>query len=201
MARPPADSIAIETPERILAAAEIEFATHGLALARLSDIAARAGIRRPSLLHHFASKERLYEVVVRASFERLGGALRTCWVGQGAFVAQLAAVTRAFDAFLQAEPEVARLVVRELLAPGGPGQAVLLGEVAPLLDEIETWIVAAGGPRLRAGMPVRAAVLHVVSDALLQSASGALRTPLWGEPPPDTSWRIARTILLAEEPA
>ena len=74
MGRPLASAAATATPERLLDAAEQCFA-QGYDAARLEDIAAAAGIRRPSLLYHFASKDDLYAAVVRRTFARLGAAL------------------------------------------------------------------------------------------------------------------------------
>lgn len=198
MARPVADPAAVDTPTRILQAAEHEFAARGLEGARLADIADRAGIRRPSLLHHFPTKEALYAAVVRGAFARLGAALVESRRADG-FAAQLEATARAYDAFLGREPQVARIVVHELTAPEGPGQALLLGQVAPLLDDVEAWI-AAHPRRLRPGVRIRAAILRFVADGMLRAASGALRDPLWGAWDPDASWALARITLLREDP-
>lgn len=52
------------TVPAILAAAEIEFATHGFAGARTEAIAERAKVVKGLLFHYFKSKEGLYEAVL-----------------------------------------------------------------------------------------------------------------------------------------
>ncbi len=198
MARPVNDPHAVDTPTRLLLAAEPEFAARGFEGARLADIADRAGIRRPSLLHHFATKEALYAAVVRGAFGRLGAALLESRRADG-FVAQLEATARAYDAFLEREPQVARIVVHELIAAEGPGQALLVGQVAPLLDDLEAWI-ASHAACLRPDPQIRGAILRFAADGMLRAASGALRDPLWGARDPDASWALARLTILREEP-
>ncbi len=59
------------TQERILDAAEQEFAARGFAGARLREIAVAAGIQ-PALIHHyFADKQGLYEAVVRRAVDQM----------------------------------------------------------------------------------------------------------------------------------
>src|SRR5438045_8747061 len=59
------------TVERLLEAAEAEFAARGFAEARLEDIAAAVGMRRAALLYHFESKQVLYERVLERAFSDL----------------------------------------------------------------------------------------------------------------------------------
>ena len=52
------------TRERILDAAEALFAERGFEGASLREVAARVGLRNPSLYNHFDSKESLYAAVL-----------------------------------------------------------------------------------------------------------------------------------------
>jgi AcrR family transcriptional regulator len=195
------------TANRILAAAEAEFAAVGYAPARLADIAARTGIRRPSLLYHFESKERLYRSVVERAFDQLGAELAASMRLGTAFELRLDALVGAFAAFLELRPGLAPIIVRELVDDprheedasrrgGGYGRTILLERVGPLLDLVEAFIRDDGAELIRPALPIRAALVQVVSDVLLKSAAGSLRTPLWGTG--EHAQTLARVLFLRD---
>jgi AcrR family transcriptional regulator len=196
MGRPLAGAHDIATPDRVLAAAEAAFSLVGFAAAKLADIAMQAGIQRPSLLYHFGTKEALYAQTVERCFGRLRAALLESMTAEGDFPTRLERTVARYVEFLDAEPQLARIVLRELLDGHGPGRHILLRQLVPLLDEVERFVHQHGAGVVRPDVPVRAAVLQVGSDALVRAAAGSLRQPLWGAH--DCSHTLARLLLLRD---
>ena len=193
MARPKKGVHQIPTEERILQAAETEFGKKGFERTRLEDIAETAGIRRPSLLYHFKSKDALYSAVVHRVFDSLRKALLDR-MRPGDFSVQVQNLTGAFADFSESNPAFAPIVLRELINGQGPAREILLNEMAPLLSVVETWLSQQGKGVIPEGVSVRYAILQIATNTLLYNASGDLAKPLWGEN--DNSRRIARQIFL-----
>src|SRR5947208_10423607 len=61
--------------QRILEAARRHFSAHGLERASVDAIAAEAGVSKMTIYSHFASKEALFEAVVRDRIGRVVGGL------------------------------------------------------------------------------------------------------------------------------
>src|SRR5205823_11671321 len=64
-----------DTRERIVQVAQSLFAERGYRGTSLRDISARIGIKAPSLLHHFSSKEQIYLAVLDLIFARMEDAM------------------------------------------------------------------------------------------------------------------------------
>src|SRR2546430_15899475 len=71
------------TRAAVLAAAEQEFARHGLEAARTEDIAERSGVTKGLIYHYFGSKEKLYEAALEQVFAPLLMSLQQLAVSGG----------------------------------------------------------------------------------------------------------------------
>jgi AcrR family transcriptional regulator len=178
VARPKLGTHKIPTDQRILVSAEKAFGKLGFERATLADIAAEAGIRRPSLLYHFESKDVLYRAVIRRVFDALKQELVET-MKPAPFQEQVFNLTEAFRVFVVRRPAFAPLILRDIIDGQGPSHEILSKEIGPVLSLVEHWIFSEGRTLLPSDFPIRAALLQICSTIMLYAASGSLKHSLW----------------------
>ncbi len=108
------------TRDSILSEARHCFANQGFEGTSLNDIAEAVGVRRPSLLHHFASKEAIYQQVLQDALLDWGQRIDTAldaeshdpWI-------RVDSILDASFEFFRHNPDVVRIVRREALTDKG----------------------------------------------------------------------------------
>ena len=123
-----------DTRDRVLQTAQALFAERGYRGTSLRDIAKRIGIKAPSLLHHFPSKQQLYIAVLDrmfASIEDRANAI--AWGRESPQDRMRQAVADAID-FIASRPDFVRIMWKEMADESGVGRPVLKRRLPPLFS-------------------------------------------------------------------
>ena len=134
MAQAPPSASAGDTKALILDAALRRFAEHGYDGTSLNDIADDVGIRRPSILHHFPSKEAIYRAVLKQLVDDWGTLVIKAVQDPEKGWDQIERVLAAAFEFFEHNTEFVRLVRREAIA-GGPFFDEIATTLQPLFDQ------------------------------------------------------------------
>jgi AcrR family transcriptional regulator len=103
-----------DKPRRILDAAVRVFAAHGYDAARVGDIAKEAGVAYGLVYHYYASKEAVLEAVFREAWGRLLAAVALAEEAGDDAAAQLELVVKIVLRTWRDDPDLVRLLVREV---------------------------------------------------------------------------------------
>jgi TetR/AcrR family transcriptional regulator len=127
------------TRDAILDAAQTLFARSGYEGTSLNDIAEAVGIRRPSLLHHFESKESLYQATFERPiadwFRRIEDSTR----GPSDEWETLDRILESGFLFFSANPEFVRIVRWEMLAEESLLGKALGEQLRPLMTRAQAF--------------------------------------------------------------
>ena len=123
-----------DTRDRVLQVAQALFAERGYRGTSLRDIAKRIGIKAPSLLHHFPSKQQLYIAVLDRMFESIEDrANAIAWGRESPQERMRQAVADAID-FIASRPDFVRIMWKEMADESGVGRPVLKRRLPPLFS-------------------------------------------------------------------
>jgi AcrR family transcriptional regulator len=118
------------SPDRILAAAAVEFATRGYAGARVDRIARRARVNKAMLYYHFGSKQTLYRELLRRTFAEAGTRLSAIAAADQPPAAKLDGAIAAVAAFVQQHEFFPAIMLREVAEGGAHLDARTLATLA-----------------------------------------------------------------------
>jgi TetR/AcrR family transcriptional regulator, fatty acid metabolism regulator protein len=108
-------SIASEEKRRLILGAAVRvFARKGYHSSRVGDIAEEAGVAHGLLYHYFASKDEVLETIFREHWTNVLDRVHDAETSEGTATERLAAIARALLGSWLLEPDVVRVVIREI---------------------------------------------------------------------------------------
>jgi len=190
MARPTRSPHDISTADRLLDAAEQLFGAAGFHGVALADVAQAVGIRRPSLLYHFETKEALYLAVLKRGFREIRTLVMTSVRLDDTLDERVDRLVDQLVEFAARRRGVVEMVLRALVTRDDPGHMLTSEEFAGLVGALEMAVVSAGASAELA----RAALLQIISAHLIRTAAGEVGERLWRE---DRTHALAHLLLVA----
>ena len=108
----------VDDPEaraKIAAAAEELFAERGFDGAAIRDIARKAGVNGAMIHYYFGNKEGLYHAMLEGAASRVRTLLIETTGKSGSTTKRLASFVEAYAAYMLSQPNIARILYREML--------------------------------------------------------------------------------------
>lgn len=158
----------MEVRDSILVEATRLMAERGYDGTSLQAVADAVGVKKPSVLYHFASKQELRRAVLDRLLSRWNDVLpRLLMASTLTGLAKFEGVMRESMAFFVDDPDRARLLVRELLDRPAEMKTSLEGYAGPWVEVVAAYIEKGQeAGQIRADVDPEAYVLHVASLSL-----------------------------------
>ncbi len=196
---------------QILAQATRLFAARGFVGASLQDIAKAVGIRKPSLLYHFPSKDQLRRSVLEQMLEHWNEVVPRLLRAATSGKEQFDAIGEETINFFSEDPDRARVLLRELLDRPDEMGPLVRERVQPWTEVVSQYIRKGQAQgRVHADVDPEAYVSTVINLILSTIAVHAVVGPLLGGEASsptihprllDEVLRVARSSLFIPEPA
>jgi len=175
----PADAGNPNFKAQILDAAEQLFTDHGYTGTSIRNIADSAGVN-PALVHYyFGNKHALLQMILERSIKPMTSALATLRDDKEASVGNIAAL---LVAMASEQPNIPRLLAREVLLPGGEMQDYFIQNLAPQLGGALPALLQrekeAG--KLRAGIDPAYSALMILAVCFFPFIARTLAEPVLG---------------------
>jgi TetR/AcrR family transcriptional regulator len=175
-----------------VAAATRLFAAHGFDGTALQSIADAVGVSKPAVLHHYPSKEHIRQAVLGRILEHWTRILPRLLVAASATDDRFDAVFGELVRFFAADPDLARIMVREALDRPGELHTMLSRTVRPWLGAVADYVNSGrDGGRHHADVDAEAYVLHTMQLVVNAIACGPATSPLLER---DAGARYAREL-------
>ncbi|HEY8039167.1 MAG TPA: helix-turn-helix domain-containing protein [Polyangiaceae bacterium] len=158
-----------------LVAAMRLFASHGFEGTALQDIADAVGVSKPAVLHHYPSKEHIRQAVLDSILEHWNLTLPRLLLAATASHDRFDAVVGELLRFFAADPDRARILLRETLDRPVEMRRMLGRVVRPWLSTVAQYVrVGKEAGRHYADVDDEAYVLHVIQLVVVATACGSV---------------------------
>jgi TetR/AcrR family transcriptional regulator len=158
-----------------IAAATRLFAAHGFEGTALQDIADAVGVSKPAVLHHFPSKEHIRQAVLDGILAHWNKTLPRLLLAATAGSDRFDAVFGELYRFFAADPDRARLMLREALDRPADLRRLLRGPVRPWLSAVAGYARAGReSGRHHIDVDEEAYVLHILQLVVTATACASV---------------------------
>jgi AcrR family transcriptional regulator len=166
------------SPDRILAAAALEFAGRGYAGARVDRIARRARVNKAMLYYHFHSKQELYRALLRQVFSRASERLRAIAASDRPPAEKIDRAIAGFAGFIREHAFFPAIMLREVAEGGAHLDRETLATLAAVPHAVSA--IIADGISRKAFRPVHplAAYFTMLAPLVVYHAGAPIRKEL-----------------------